>query len=241
MASRKKGALMKILVACNTIEDEIKAALVRLGLDYQVIWIEGGLHDVPGKLRGRLQEVMDEADGQCDTLIFALGYCGGGMSGLSTRNYTTVAPLADDCLSVLLGSIKARIGFSNPPTFFMTAGWMRHSSNLVDSYNRTAEKYGKVKADRINKMMLNSYNRFGLVDTGCYNLKSAEAKITPLAKAIGLAVEELPGDHSWLDALLTGPWDNASRFLVVPPNSQLNFEEWCQLMDEVGNLAAQGR
>ena len=232
---------MKILVACNTIEDEINASLAHLKLDYPVIWVEGGLHDVPGRLRARLQEVMDEADGQCDTLIFALGYCGGGMSGLVTKNYTTVAPLADDCLSVLLGSIQARVGFSNPPTFFMTEGWMRHKSNLVDSYNRTMEKYGKAKADRINQMMLGSYKRFGMVDTGCYDLKSAEAKIAPLAQATGLDVEPLPGDRSWLETLLTGPWEDTSRFLVVPPNSQLDFEEWCHLLDEVGSLAAQRR
>lgn len=223
---------MKILVACRAIEDEIKAALIRLDLNYEVVWIEGGLHDTPNRLRERLQEVMYEAEGRCDTLIFALGYCGGGMSDLNTGDYNTVIFLADDCLSVLLGSLKARIHHNRPATFFLTAGWMKHENNIVDSYHRNVEKYGQAKADRINKMMLDSYGRFAMVDTGCYDLAEVAAKVAPLAEKLDLPVESLPGDSSWLEALLTGPWADPTRFLVIPPKSNITFDDWMALLNE---------
>lgn len=219
------------LVTCETIEDEVKDALKRLGLDYSVVWLEGGLHNTPGRLREKLQEVLDEADGQCDQLIFTLGYCGGGVSGLSTGDYRTVLPLADDCLSLLLGSMAARKAASTPPTYFLTQGWMRHENNVVDSYNATVEKFGMAKADRINQLMLSNYERFGLVDTGVYDLDQAAGKVAPLAARMNLAVETLPGELSWLERLLTGPYDDPDKFLVLPPKSELDFDQWCPLLD----------
>lgn len=222
-----------MVVACESIEDELKKAMAGLGLDYPVVWLEGGLHNTPGRLREKLQEVLNEADGHFDQLIFTLGYCGGGVSDLTTGNYTTVLPLSDDCLSLLLGSVSARQAASNPPTYFLTAGWMRHENNVITSYNVTVEKFGQARADRINKMMLNNYKRFGLVDTGVYDLKAAADKVAPLADRMGLVVETLPAEANWLERLLTGPYDDPTSFLVLPPQSELSFDHWCPLIEGV--------
>jgi len=225
--------MRKMLVACETIEDEVKASLAVLGLDYPVIWLEGGLHNSPERLRGRLREVLDEADGQCDLLIFTLGYCGGGVSDLTTGNYTTVLPLADDCISILLGSMAARKAAGQEATYFLTDGWMRHENNVVTSYERTVEKYGQKRADRINQMMLKNYRRFGLVDTGTYDLKAAGDKVAFLAEKVGLAIETLPGEKNWLEGLLNGPHDDPAKYLVIPPQGDLTFEKWCALLDQI--------
>ncbi len=224
---------MKLLVACETIEDEVKDAMRRLGLDYLVIWLEGGLHNHPERLRARMREVLAEAEGKCGLLLLTLGYCGGGMSDLTTGGYTTVLPLSDDCISVLLGSLAARRRVSRPATYFLTNGWMKHENNVITSYERTVEKYGQERADRINKMMLKHYRRFGLVETGSYDLPAAATRVAPLAAKMGLAVEALPGDTGWLDQLLLGPYDDRARFLVLPPHSRLDFNEWSPLLDQV--------
>ena len=228
-----------ILIACETIEDEVNDSLERLKLDYPVVWLEGGLHNSPDRLRTRLQTVLDEADGQCDRLIFTLGYCGGGVSELTTGNYATVLPLADDCLSILLGSLLARKAASDPVTYFLTEGWMRHENNVITSYDQMVAKYGQNRADRINKMMMKHYQRFGLVDTGVYDLAAASARVSPLAGMLEMKVERLPGQTGWLDTLLTGPHDDPSKFLVLPPRSLLNFDQWCGLLDQVGSAGVQ--
>ncbi|MDR1045115.1 MAG: DUF1638 domain-containing protein [Candidatus Adiutrix sp.] len=225
--------MKRMLVACETIEDEVKDALKRLGLDYPVIWLEGGLHSSPDRLRKRLQELLDQAEGQCDDLIFTLGYCGGGVSDLQTGGYTSILPLADDCISILLGSLAARKKASSPATYFLTEGWMRHESNVVTSYDHTVKKYGQERADRINRMMLKHYRRFGLVDTGSYDLGEAAVRVGPLAQKVEVTVETLPGEMNWLEALLTGPYDDPSRFLVLPPHTPLNFDQWRRLLTQV--------
>jgi hypothetical protein len=79
--------------------------------------------------------------------------------------------------------------------------------------------------------MMKNYRRFGLVRTGCYDLGEATEKVRPLAEALGLAVEPISGEKSWLEALLEGPHDDMDRFLTLPPFSDLNFSYWCRLIE----------
>jgi hypothetical protein len=230
--------LDKTLVACETIEDEVKAALADSGLALPVVWLEGGLHNNPDRLRARVQEILDSV--RCQRLIICLGYCGGGLSGLFTRSYQTVLPLADDCLSLMLGSMEARRLASKPVTYFLTAGWLRHENSLVTSYDQAVEKYGQRQAERINKLLLRHYHRIGLVRTGCYDLCQTAERVRPLADLIGLTVEHLPGDLDWLKTLLTGPYDDPSRYLVVGPDSAITFDQWCPLLMGGDPAAAPG-
>jgi hypothetical protein len=217
-----------VLVACQTIEDEIQAGLERFSLSYPIIWLEGGLHNSPDKLRKRVQEILDSV--QCQRLLIALGYCGGGVSGLSTGNFQTVLPLADDCLSLLLGSMEARRLASRPATYFLTAGWMRHENNLVTTYHHAVERFGKRQADRINQLMFKHYRRIGLVQTGCYDPQEVNVQVEPLADTLGLTIETLPGDNDWLGGFLTGPHTDRERFLVAAPHSVISFEAWSKLL-----------
>ncbi|MDR2302388.1 MAG: DUF1638 domain-containing protein [Deltaproteobacteria bacterium] len=228
-----------ILVACETIEDEITRVLKENSLSYPVIWLEGGLHNNPDNLRARMVEVFEQADGRCEKLLVSLGYCGGGVSELKTGNYLTVLPLVDDCISLLLGSMKARSEASKTATYFLTDGWMRHENNVIRSYQKTIERYGEKRADRINKLMLKNYKRFGMVKTGCYDLDKAAEAVKPLAEKMGMSIEAIPSDRTWLELLVTGPHDDPELFLTLPPNSPLDFDDWCALLMGHSSAAAE--
>jgi hypothetical protein len=219
-----------ILIACETISDEIEGALDFLGLNYEIRWLEGGLHNSPERLRLRMRQVLDEADGACDRLLVALGYCGGGLSGLTTGNYETVLPMTDDCLTLLLGSMKARREASRPVTYFLTEGWLRHENNLVGSYENAKKKFSPKIADMVNRSMLEGYSRLGLLDTKSYDLEKVVELVTPMAEDLNLSVETLPVDFSWLFDFLRGDHDDASHFLKVPPRSTIDFTLWNKLL-----------
>ena len=46
----------EVIVACETLRDELLAAFDQSGGELPVIWVESGLHNVPKKLKARLQE-----------------------------------------------------------------------------------------------------------------------------------------------------------------------------------------
>jgi hypothetical protein len=218
--------LKTLLVACETISDEVVQALDRLGLGYPVRFLEGGLHRNPERLGECLRGVLGEAEGLCERLILALGWCGGGMDSLSTGSYETVLPLADDCLTLLFGSTGARRSASAPPTYFLTGGWLRDESSVVKDYDRTARRFGAETAARLNRTVWEGYARLGLLDTGAYDLGEARREVTPMAAELGLEVATVPADLSWLDELLLGPHDDPGRFLRLPPGARLSFSSW---------------
>jgi hypothetical protein len=218
-----------ILVACETIRDEIEQALLHLGLYYKIFWLEGGLHNSILRLQTKVWKVLSEVEGKCDRLLLALGYCGGGLSGLTTGNYETIIPLTDDCLSFLLGSLRARKKASKPVTYFLTEGWLRHENNLVISYEKAVEMFDPEMASLVNHTMLDGYVRLGLLDTKTYDVDKVMQKVKPMANDLGLDIETLPVDYSWLHDFLQGAHDE-ERFLYLPPNSRLDFSHWNKLL-----------
>jgi hypothetical protein len=126
--------------------------------------------------------------------------------------------------------MKASSESSKTSTYFLTDRWMRHENNVIKSYQTTIERYGEKRADRINKLMLKNYKRFGLVKTGCYDLSQAAQRVKPLADKMEMSIEAIASDRTWLELLVTGPHDDPSLFLTLPPNSKLDFDNWCALL-----------
>ncbi|MDR1037102.1 MAG: DUF1638 domain-containing protein [Deltaproteobacteria bacterium] len=215
-----------LLVCCETIRDEVSLAMDRLGLGYAVRVLEGGLHKSPERLFGTLKGVLSDADGTCGRILLALGWCGGGLEGLATGAYETVVPLTDDCLTFLMGSREAREMASRPPTYFLTRGWLRHENSAVREHERIRSLFSRETAALINRTIFAGYARLGFLDTGAYSLGEAEAEVARMAEELELDIARLPADPSWLHDLLTGPHDDASRFVRLPPGSRLSLARW---------------
>jgi len=219
-----------VVFSCNTLEDELRLALDDAGLDYPVVWLEGGLHNHPERLRDRLNEALAGLGG-AGRVLMALGHCGGACSGLKNPGYELIIPRADDCLSLLMGSLEIRQRVSRLcPTYFLTAGWLRHTENLITSFSRDCGLFGRERAERAYRIMLKHYRRLGFIDTGAYDLAEEELSTAPLAAIVGLELQRLPGDLAWLRRLLTGPWDGGD-FIVVRPGEGLGPRAWSWLGD----------
>lgn len=214
-----------VVLCCNTLEDEINLALRNCGLDYEIVWLEAGWHNHPDKLRSHIADSLNRLEG-VERALMAMGHCGGACAGLPPFAFELVIPRADDCLSLLLGSMEKRQRASREaPTYFLTAGWLRHTENLITSFSRDREVFGPERAERVYRIMLNHYRRFGFIDTGAYAPEGEEAKTLELAGLIGIRTERLAGDMAWLERLLTGPWDSGD-FIVVPAGEALSAEKW---------------
>ncbi len=212
------------ILCCNTLEDEARLILGEAAPALQIVWIEAGLHNRPDKLRAHLNQTLSEIKAQ--RVLMALGHCGGACAGLKTFDFELVIPRVDDCISLLMGSMKKRrMAGTGAATFFLTAGWQRHSESLISNFARDSARFGPEKARRIYKMMLKHYDRFGFIETGAYDPGAEEEKIAPLAGDLDIALARLPGDLDWLERLLKGPWP-ASEFITVPPHSELLASDW---------------
>lgn len=214
-----------VLLACQTIRDELSLAICETGVDYPVVYIESGLHNIPDMLHRTIQAEIDKLD-NVDVILLAFGYCGHSILGIKSSQARIILPRVDDCIPFLVGSAAARKRISQEKgTYFLTKGWLDHEKNLLWEYERCVGRYGEARALRIMKTMLANYQRIMMIDTGAYPLGNIQAKTIDFAQKLELEHEVAAGSLRLLHKLLIGPWDE--EFLIVEPNREIAFQDIC--------------
>lgn len=217
--------MSEIIIACKTLQRELELALEHIVEEYQIIWIESGLHNTPKKLTLRLQEEFNKISKDCNRVLLCFGTCGNSVVGLKTGEFELVIPRVDDCITLLLGSLEKRIEVSKEKvTYFLTKGWLDGERNLWAEYQYSIDKYGKEEADELFDFMLASYKRLGILDTGAYNIEEVLKDSEIIASTFKLELEKLEASIEYIEELLLGPWDK-KRFIIMKPNSEITTDD----------------
>lgn len=212
-----------IILACETIKDELERAIEKTKADYPVYYIESGLHNNPSFLHQRIQEEIDKKE-NATKILMAFGYCGNSMLGIKSTRAKLIIPKIDDCISLLLGSAEDRKKLSRQMgTYFLTKGWLQYESNLITEYERCVEKYGQGRALRIMKSMLGNYKRFMVINTGAYPVDSIIERTLDFAAKLNITHEVYDGSPRLFHKLLLGPWDD--EFIVLEPGQEFTLED----------------
>ena len=213
-----------VIIACQTIENEVLAAMAAEGLDYPIRWIESGLHNVPKLLNQRLQEELDACVG-FDTVLLAMSFCGNSLIGLKTQDFQLVIPRSDDCITLVLGSIERRqeTGY----TYFLTEGWLKGERNIWVEYQKSIEHYGEKRGKKIFDALFAHYKYLALVDTGAYDAAAAEQEAKEIAVRLSLEYRKMGGTLDFLRQLLRGSW-TPERFVMIDPHSEVHHSD-CNL------------
>ena len=210
------------IIACKTISDELNLAVSETGVQYPVIWIESGLHNIPDNLKKRLQEELDKI-ADTELVLLAFGYCGNALLGLKANSFRIIIPRADDCITMMLGSRQKRKEISDEMgTYFLTKGWLNGERNIWAEYQDAVNRFGREKADRIFAKMLHHYERLGIIETGAYKLDDILSNTEKIAKELKLTHEIIPGTLSMLKKLLTGPWNE--DFIIIEPGETITMK-----------------
>lgn len=212
------------IISCKTIEPELNMAMEQVGCEYEVLWLESGLHNVPRKLNARLQELLDNCH-DVDTVLLAMSFCGNSVVGLQTGNFRLRIPRSDDCVTLLMGSLKERM--NHKATYFLTEGWLAGERNLWREYEDCIWKYGEKRGKWIFSTMLGHYRNLALVDTGSFTGEELETQVREIADRLELQYVRISGTLDFLKQLLTGPWPE-ERFVEIPPHSMV-AEKDCKL------------
>ena len=153
------------IIACKTIEDELRFAMERTGVDYPVVWLEQGLHNVPDQLKTALQTALDGVGAR--RVLLAMGFCGNAIRGVAVPAEELIIPRVDDCISLLLGSVQRRLAVSREHSaYFFTEGWLRGERNIWVEHLHMLELYGEELTEELEKDMFGHYKTLGLLDCG---------------------------------------------------------------------------
>jgi hypothetical protein len=212
------------IIACKTICEEVES----LRGDIEVEYCDGFLHDTPEKLRQTLNERIAAIPGE-GTILLAYGRCSNGTAGLSAGRHRLVLPAVDDCIALLLGSRRTykREFAEHPGTYYYTRGWVEELEDPYREYVKMIPRMGERKARMVAHLMLESYTRVAIIDTGTYDLSKCESYVQTVSEFYGLPVHRLPGSLRLLEKLLRGPHDG--EFMVIEPGEVLEERRFWEL------------
>lgn len=206
-----------VILACQTMKDELELVIRQSGINYPVVYLESGLHNDPEDLRAKVQEQVDTIE--ADIILLVFGCCGKGLVGIKSSKARLILPRIDDCITLLLGSTENRRRIPNEiSTYFITKGWLDPAGNVMWSYLDWVERYGEQKALRLTKKMLAHYTRFMIIDTGAYSLDDIIPKIQNSCEKFNMHYDIIPGSLRLLQRLLAGQWD--SEFIILNPGQE---------------------
>lgn len=212
------------IIACSTIRDEVES----LRGDTPAEYLEGFLHDTPDALRERLNGRIAATPGSC-TILLAYGRCSNGATGLVAGRHRLVLPACDDCIALLLGSMRAykREFAKHPGTYYYTRGWIEELEDPYRVYLKMIPRMGAEKAAMVARMYLENYTRVAIIDTGSYDLTKAEEYVRTVSEFYGLPVLRLVGSLRLLEKLVRGPHDD--EFIIVERGDVLDEKRFWDL------------
>ncbi|NTW72710.1 MAG: DUF1638 domain-containing protein [Eubacteriaceae bacterium] len=219
-----------VILTCNTIRAEVDQMIEKTGCTYPAIYLESGLHNYPDKLREAMQQILDRLS-NIDQVLVVMGFCGNAILGLKSDKFRLIFPKADDCLTLLLGSMKARKEVQREKTtYFLSKGWLDMfddvEKTMVDELHRMEKRYGKEKAERIFRLSFKHYKRLGVIDTGTFDVEEMLKLAEKTNELMQLeSVETLPGTMNFLERFLTGPWENVEDFIIIEPGREVKLED----------------
>lgn len=210
-------------VACNTLRDEIEYILKQTKRDCNIKWVDSGLHNYPDKLNTNIQEVLDELKNVRNILLL-FGYCGKAIQGLYSTNAKIIFPKVDDCVSLFLGGIQKKLDLeAKAPAYYFTKGYLENEYNLWFEYKYCINKYGKSRAQKLMKRMLQNYKYIRVIDTGAYQLNNIIPQTKRIAKEFDLRHEVVDGDLAILKKALLGKWDK--DFIVKEKGQKVSLSD----------------
>jgi hypothetical protein len=211
------------IIACKTVIEEIGDLLPQ---NAEAHSLESGLHLNPDRLRNALQAMIDEFTTETETIILGYGLCSLGVVGLRAAQSTLIIPRLDDCIAIFLGSREAykREMDQEPGTYFLSRGWIDAGITLLGELRGMEEKYGKERAERLMKRMIQHYTRLAFIDMGYEDQERYRETAKEVARELDLGYQEVKGTTGLLNKMLTGPWDD--EFIVAPPGHTVTLEDF---------------
>lgn len=231
------NALPIVLVVCKVLAAALERVLPEeVATDVRLL--EYGLHRVPVKLTGALQETLDAIE-QPSLVVLGYGLCGNGLKEIRAGRHTLLAPRADDCIAILLGSYRAymRQFAAAPGTYYLTKGWLESGSHPLKEYQEYLPKYGPEQTLWLLDQQYQNYSRIALVASTPEEMAAYRGQALEVARFCerwGMRYEEILGSDDFIRRLIETaialrdgtirPDEVGPDFLVIPPGGQIRQE-----------------
>ena len=212
---------MKVIIACSSLRDYVDYAQSRAGTNHPVIYLNKLYHRDPDEMREHIQEAFQKLPADTDTVLIAMGYCGGSWEGISARQ-TLVIPKIDDCVSVLLQTddiVKSNL--KQPDHLYVRE---KRPESFKGIFERMTTQVDEATKEQYHKDWQKLYNMMTIIDTGINDCRSDAYRraVQEDADWLDAGIEYVNGGTYLLEKLFRGDWDD--QFLVLQPGETVRRE-----------------
>ena len=209
------------LIACAAVVEEMLPSIPS-AMSYEIL--DFGLHTDPKSLKLALQNAIDYAAPNIETILLGYGLCAQAVVGLRSGSRTLIMPRVDDCIAIFLGSAAEyqKQYSSVPGTYYLTWAWIEFEDTPFSGHDAMVERYGEKIACRITNQILKNYTRLAFINTGNNKLEYCREYARRMAERFNLRFEEIQGSDAIIKKMLYGSWDDA-EFVITPPGKIVSF------------------
>lgn len=208
------------ILACESLLEYVQAAQEKLGTEYPVFALNYSPDDSPWQMRGRIAGITMLLPVEMDTVLVAMGFCGGAWNQLAIDR-RIVIPRVDDCVSLLLNT-----GSEYQPNPKRAGHLYMLERHPEQEGKRLCQKCPRWKADSCYFKWFANHSHMDIVDTGifdCYREDYVESA-QQCAQGANCTLDYVPGSNILLEKLIGGQWDE--QFLVAEPGREIAHKDF---------------
>ena len=211
-----------VVLTCSSLREFLEHAQYNMKTAYPVVMIDREYHAEPNDMKIRLAEIIRDLPPEYDTVLVAMGFCGGAWDHVRFDR-RIVIPRVDDCVSLLMSVDDEYIPnrkeaghlylYETDPDAFSAISLMRNGYQCRD-LEGLDPKY-------LFSMLTQGYTHMDIVDTGlnpCYEVEYVE-KAQAQADELHADLDFVPGGIHLLEKLVSGQWDE--QFITAQPGEML--------------------
>lgn len=213
----KKEPAETAIIACSSLKEYVEYAQKKVGTDHPVYYLDRKYHRDPNEMREHVIETIRSLPAGMNTVLVAMGFCGGSWDGVSAP-CRIVLPRVDDCVSLLLQTGDEPKSNLKMPKHLYVRALDPGTESFKAIFDRlTADKDESTKR-RYHEDWKRYYDYISIIDTGINGCRSEDYFNTVKKDAdwLDAAAEYVPGGAHLIEKLLRGEWDG--QFVVLEPH-----------------------
>lgn len=209
-----------MILSCQTMTEYVQKAQTVCGTDFPIIELDRRYHADPAKMRTHIIETLQQIPDEIDTILVAMGFCGGSWQDVSCSK-TVVIPKIADCVALALTTSDRYNPDLKEVGHMYLFGEGDNGFSVSAIYDSLCQEHDKVMADIIFDMYFEHYYHLDIIDNGLYDCYDSAyvAQAQKDADKIQAQLDFVPGSNLLLEKLVSGRWDH--QFLVAAPYTNI--------------------
>jgi len=182
-----ENTMNAVILACTSLTEYVKQAQANMGTSYPVLYLDRSYHKDPKMMRQQVLMALEDIPEEYDTVLVAMGYCGGSWEGIPADR-RIVLPRVDDCISLLMTVDDLYMPDRKEEGCLYVKEEHPHLSSFRAIFESYTEDMEQDVANKIHAAWKENYHGMRVIDTGMYDCRT------------DAYMESVYADADWLEA-----------------------------------------